>query len=207
MIEVNLTGAVGLIQPSKTDYVLYGTQILTTLLTIGATLAGIGFKGYLDGKSEENKRLVEQNEKLLESQKNAYQDFLAAFSAPIPSTFTDYDLFDKMTLGQLKSALDAIDFGNVELNQSTSVEELGMEIKTLQDLIKAIFAVRFNPRKLDRTRRIDAMLHVSHISTEDFGAIFLDYLINGKKITFVSSNSPANSDGTLSSAVMETPAA
>ena len=115
-MDVNLTGAIAanlsLLQPLKTDYLPLLTQITTTLLTAAVALVSIYLAQHLSARSEAIKREEEEKERLIESRKNAYQDFIDVFSSPIKQDINWALDFNDLTRDHLRIALNAVEFGD-----------------------------------------------------------------------------------------------
>jgi hypothetical protein len=204
-MDINLTGAlatnVSLMQSPKTDYLPLLTQIIATLLTIGATLGGVYLKGHLDEKAEAAKRGREEEEMYYKRKKMAYQEFLSAFSEPIDlgrlgheieEERTDY--FRELTRGYLDIAMNAAEFGNIRLSSPINTDPISEErmyptlltenvrgiteerpLKTLEDFVEAILNTRIlKSRSADQFRYLESIRLIGSI---EFGPLMLAALI------------------------------
>lgn len=180
-MDVNFTGAiaanVSLMQPSKTDYLPLLTQIITTLLTAVVALVSVYLAQYLGAKSEAKKREEEEKERLLESRKDAYQDFMEVFSSPLKQDINWAIDFNDLTRDHLRIALNAVEFGD-ELAIPVirlKVSGVNYEIKSLSDLIKFIVKIRYT-QDLSHADRIEIFKLLRIQAADRFSSSFLSVI-------------------------------
>ena len=196
-MDVNLTGAlaanVSLMQPSKTDYLPLITQIITTLLTIAATLGGVYYAQYLLAQSEAKKHAEDEMESWINNQKEALQEFLDVFSRPMPDTpvLLDLNMLDRPYEGPdmrtfvefssaiLKAALRVIEFGDVSLSRSvdiktyvelvfgessTGIYDYNWKIESLNDVIKILLTLRYVSEPQSGDYKVRHINHVKRVN-------------------------------------------
>lgn len=182
-MDVNLTGDlmanVSIAQSSQTDYLPLFTQIMTTLLTAGVTLFSVYLVQYLNTRSETKKHEEEEKRHLVESRKNAYQNFMEVFSSPIRGDI-DWNLdFNNLTTDHLRVALNAVEFGDLQVESVIylNISESKYEIKSLKDLVKVILELRYKT-DLAPSDRINLFKSLRIQASERFGSAFLSSIIS-----------------------------
>lgn len=160
-----------------TDYLPLITQITTTLLTIVATLGGIYLAQHLSGKSEERKRAEEEKDKLFETKKYAYLDFLDTFTNLIyDSGFrneADVERLNIISTAYLNAAIRVAEFEDTALLEPRlfTINETTYEIQSLREFISVIMRVKYSASN-------QYMYKVKRFGYENFCPIILSFLLS-----------------------------
>jgi hypothetical protein len=186
-MDINLTGTVAanvsLIQPLKTDYLPLATQVTTTILTALITLAGVYLNQHLNLRSDEKKRLYEEENKKIETQRKAYQDFLDTFSTIFFIPSDSNEDFMKQSGNYLRAALNAAEFGDIDILEPISIiifDDM-KTIKSLRDIIDTLLKLRYENPDYGIIARIECLETIRKLASEKIGDVILKNLMSSLK--------------------------